>query len=99
MFEENDIFKCTVFIHDDITEDHHQIDTVLNNVVENRTALILKLIAENSKISARQMTKALNKTSRTIQRDLDHLTKTKKIEHVGPAKSGYWQVFDQEKQD
>ncbi len=66
---------------------------VVENVVENRFNEILLLIKENNQISAYQISKKINTTSRTIQRDLDKLKKQGKIKRIGSDKGGHWQII------
>ena len=51
---------------------------------------ILNIIKENGNISAIEISKILNVTARTIERDLKELKEENKIEYVGSRKSGKW---------
>lgn len=55
---------------------------------------IIKIIKENPKITAYDISKKFNVTDRTIERDLKILTDKIIIEYVGSAKGGYWKVND-----
>ena len=57
---------------------------------ELRQNSILKIIKENGNISAIEISKILNFTARTIERDLKELKEENKIEYVGSRKSGKW---------
>ena len=57
---------------------------------ELRQNSILKIIKENGNISAIEISKILNFTARTIERDLKELKEQNKIEYVGSRKSGKW---------
>ena len=57
---------------------------------ELRQNSILKIIKENGNISAIEISKILNFTARTIERDLKELKEKNKIEYVGSRKSGKW---------
>ena len=59
------------------------------NSTERRN-IILKLIEENEKISAKQMIEIINVSRPTIERDLKELKEQNKIEYVGSRKSGKW---------
>lgn len=59
------------------------------NITEIRN-IILKLIKENEKISAKQMIEKINVSRPTIERDLKELKEENKIEYVGSRKSGKW---------
>lgn len=78
-------FMVTVFTEDD--------KNVVENVVENRLNKIIQLIHENNQISAYQIAKLLNITSRTAQRDIEKLKKLNKIKRVGSEKGGYWKII------
>ena len=57
---------------------------------ELRQNSILKIIKDNGNISAIEISKILNFTARTIERDLKELKEQNKIEYVGSRKSGKW---------
>ena len=57
---------------------------------ELRQNSILKIIKDNGDISAIEISKILNVTARTIERDLKELKELSKIEYVGSRKSGKW---------
>ena len=57
---------------------------------ELRHNSILNIIKENGNISAIEISKILNVTARTIERDLKELKEENKIEYVGSRKSGKW---------
>ena len=59
------------------------------NSTERRN-IILKLIEENEKISAKQMIEIINVSRPTVERDLKELKEQNKIEYVGSRKSGKW---------
>ena len=67
-------------------------DNVVDNVVDNRLNKILNLIAENKQVSAAQIAKLLNTTSRTVQRDIEKLKKRNRLIRVGPEKGGHWEI-------
>jgi ATP-dependent DNA helicase RecG len=70
------------------------IDNVVDNVVDNRLNKIIDLIKDNNKITANQIAKILDITSRTAQRDLEKLKILKRIKRKGSAKSGYWEIIN-----
>ena len=57
---------------------------------EIRHNSILNIIRENGNISAIEISKILNVSARTIERDLKELKEQNKIEYVGSRKSGKW---------
>jgi len=64
------------------------------DVVEDRLKKIIDLIKDNKDISASQIAKVLDISSRTVQRDIDRLKKQKKLQRVGPEKGGHWQIIE-----
>ena len=69
---------------------------VVENVVENvvdRMDLIVLLLKEDNTLSPAQLAKQLGVTARTIQRDLEKLSKAERIKHIGPDKGGHWEVL------
>lgn len=58
----------------------------------DRREKILEIIKNNPKITAYDLSKQFNVTDRTIKRDLKVLTDKKRIEYIGSAKDGYWEV-------
>jgi predicted HTH transcriptional regulator len=50
-----------------------EADTVVDSVVDRRLNKILELIKRDKDVSASQIAKALNISSRTAQRDIDRL--------------------------
>lgn len=75
----------------------HSGADVVENVVENvakRPEKIIDLLKYDSTLGASQIAKQLGVTSRTIQRDLEKLSKEGRIKRVGPDKGGYWLILD-----
>ena len=75
----------------------HSDADVVENVVENvvkRSDKIIDLLKYDSTLGASQIAKQFGVTSRTIQRDLEKLSKEGRIKRVGPDKGGYWEVLD-----
>ncbi len=64
---------------------------VVENVTENQQ-LILRLLTQNNKRTAKQLAATLEVTERTVQRHLNLLQQQHKIKRIGPAKSGYWEI-------
>ena len=60
--------------------------------VNERQKQILLSIKENPRITALQLSQKLDVTDKTIKRDLQYLKVNKMIEHVGPDKTGHWEV-------
>ena len=69
-------------------------ENVTENVTENRIMTIIKLLAKDNKLTTEQLAQKLNVTQRTILRDIEKLKQIEKVEHVGPAKGGYWQIIE-----
>ena len=68
------------------------------NITERRN-IILKLIKENEKISAKQMIEKINVSRPTVERDLKELKEENKIEYIGSRKSGKWIIHTQKEND
>lgn len=64
----------------------------VNVPVNQRQKQILLIIKENPRITALQLSQKLVVTDKTIKRDLQYLKVNKIIEHVGPDKTGHWEV-------
>lgn len=71
-------------------------DNVAQDVVENvvdRMDLIVLFLKEDNTLSAAQLAKQLGVTARTIQRDLEKLSKAERIKHICPDKGEHWEVL------
>ncbi len=71
-------------------------DNVAQNVAQNvvdRLDLIVLLLKEDNTLSAAQLAGQLGVTARTIQRDLEKLSKAGRIKHIGPDKGGQWKIL------
>lgn len=67
-----------------------------NNVAQNvvdRLDLIVLLLKEDNTLSAAQLAGQLGVTARTIQRDLEKLSKAGRIKPIGPDKGGQWKIL------
>jgi ATP-dependent DNA helicase RecG len=89
-FEFSDSFWVTIQ-----TNNIHVVDNVVDNVVDQRLKSIIELIKDNREISASQIAKTLNISTRTAQRDIERLKHKNAIQRIGSEKSGYWQIIDQ----
>lgn len=49
---------------------------------------------ENKHITILELAKEISISERTIYRTISKLRKQNKIERIGPDKSGFWQVID-----
>lgn len=91
----NQYFLAELPIHPAFIVDNAAQD-VVENVVENvvdRLDLIVLLLKEDNTLSAAQLAKQLGVTARTIQRDLEKLSKAERIKRIGPDKGGHWKVL------
>jgi len=61
-------------------------------LLTDRQKEILLLIADNPKITRKQLSEKLNINSSAIQRHIDTLKTQQLIERIGPAKGGHWQI-------
>ena len=90
--EPNASRRClhSTFVGDNVAQD--VVENVVENVVD-RMDLIVLLLKEDNTLSAAQLAKQLGVTARTIQRDLEKLSKAERIKHIGPDKGGHWEIL------
>ena len=67
-------------------------DNVGDNVGEKRLIKILAILKTNNTISAHNISKLLNVTSRTIERDIEKLKQQKRLKRIGDERTGHWEV-------
>ncbi len=68
-------------------------ENVQENVQEkSREDKIVTLIAENNKISIKEIAEKLGVTPKTIQRDLDKMKDKNIISRIGADKGGCWEI-------
>ena len=60
--------------------------------LKERQSIILKYIEQNNKISAKELSKLLQVSDRTIEREIQKLKKMEILERVGGDKGGYWKI-------
>lgn len=77
--------------NDGENKDQNEVDKLKP---DDRREKIVKIIKENPKITAYDISKKFTVTDRTIKRDLKILTDNNVIEYVGSAKGGYWKVIE-----
>jgi ATP-dependent DNA helicase RecG len=58
------------------------------------TDQILALLAQEPRLSAKEMASLLNKTTRTVERHLKVLREQGRIQRVGSDKSGHWEIIE-----
>ena len=59
---------------------------------QERVRAILELIIGNKRISTEEIGEKLNVSYKTVRRDIDSLRPSFRIEWVGSAKAGHWEV-------
>ena len=64
----------------------------VGEVLTERQKKILKYVEKDNMISAKDISKLLQVTDRTIERDIQKLMKMKILERVGSGRSGYWKI-------
>ena len=64
----------------------------INDNLSSQEEVLLNAIASNKNLSKKDMAQRLNKSERTIQRIISHLTEKGLIEREGTNKNGYWKV-------
>ena len=69
------------------------VEDVVKSVVEERRKIILNIIKENNKITAKNIANLLETTERTIQRDLKILKELEQIERIGADSTGHWKII------
>ena len=55
---------------------------------------ILALLAQEPRLSAKEVASLLDKTTRTIERHLKALREQGRIQRVGSDKAGHWEIID-----
>ena len=66
---------------------------------QERVRAILELIIGNKRISTEEIGEKLNVSYKTVRRDIDSLRPSFRIEWVGSAKAGHWEVEQLENDD
>jgi len=61
---------------------------------EKSSEKIIEIIKNNPSISAKMISEKLGLSSRAVEKQISKLKSDKRIERVGPAKGGYWEVID-----
>ena len=89
VMEENDVFKLTVRYEKESTAS--QKISVSGNIKHGNE--ILELIAENPKITAIEIGKALSLTERHVRKILTRLINANMIERKGSDKDGEWHIL------
>jgi len=56
---------------------------------------ILKHIKQNPKTTIRELSELLNLTTRAIEKQISNLKKEGKLQRVGSARKGYWEIIDE----
>ena len=86
----------------DIESDDINNDNVGRNIgdevilkLSERQELMKAIIKSNPTITAKQMSKTLSVTARTVERDLSIMQKAGIIRHEGATKAGTWVVLEQ----
>lgn len=91
---ENDIFKTEIPLNNSYSADANK--GARQNETEAALSLnqqkIIKLIKEQPQISAEQIAKELDLSSRTVERNLQELKTMSVIERAGSKKDGGWGI-------
>ncbi len=61
---------------------------------EEPSGLILDMIRRQPEITIPEMAEALGKSTRAIEMQLAKLRKSGKVQRVGPAKGGHWEITE-----
>lgn len=60
---------------------------------EQRQSYILELVSSNKRLTVEDLSKVLNVSKKTVERDIDKLKRNHLIAYVGSSKDGYWEVM------
>jgi Fic family protein len=65
---------------------------VTNNVPKDRIDMIVNKMRENSSITIKELAESLNVNEKTIKRDIEKLKEENKVQRVGSARKGIWEI-------
>lgn len=60
---------------------------------------ILTALKTDPKLTIPDLASMIGVTERSIERNIRQLQSEKRLQRIGPAKGGYWQVVDEEEQE
>ena len=69
------------------------VDWVVERLVENQQKM-LRMIANNPRLSKREMAEKLGISTTAIDKNIEMLKKKGLLRRVGGAKGGYWEIKD-----
>jgi len=58
-----------------------------------RQSQIILLISQKNTISSKQLSEIISVSKKTIERDIEKLKLTGKLQRIGKQKGGYWQII------
>jgi ATP-dependent DNA helicase RecG len=101
VLEEQDIFKCKIYIHvKPYSEQNDTLNDTINDTIndtlksqEKRIQNIIRMIRMYPQITQNQLADNLKVSVETIKRDLNKMQKAKSLERKGSRKSGYWELL------
>ena len=91
---ENDIFTCSISLTDQESVGNDSVNDPVNdpvNLSADQKAILIE-IEKNSKITIDELVLAIDKSRRTITRQLKILKDAQLISRKGSDKSGYWNI-------
>jgi ATP-dependent DNA helicase RecG len=56
--------------------------------------MILSLIRENPRISARELSNKIDISARKVEENISKLKKKGLLQRMGPAKGGHWEILE-----
>jgi len=65
---------------------------VPNNVPKDRMETIVNKMRENTSIAIKELAEQLSVNEKTIKRDIEKLKEEKKVQRVGSARKGKWEI-------
>ena len=71
---------------------NYQLPVIVENTVENTVEKILSAIANNPKVSQKQLSELLGLSRRGIEWNMKKLRDNGIIKRVGPDRGGFWQI-------
>ncbi len=63
--------------------------------IEKSSGKIIRLLKENSKLTIPEMSKIIDVTERSIERNIENLKKKNVLKRIGPDKGGHWEIINE----
>jgi len=92
--ESENLGECTPFIEFMLEVILVTIKSSVKSSV-NTDDKILEHLKQNPKSTIKELAKLLNLTTRAIEKQISNLKKENKIQRIGSARKGYWEIIDE----